>query len=648
MKLYVLLPVITSTLATLSAADQPVLGSRQAPILKVDGLSFRDLNKNGKLDVYEDWRQPIENRVSDLIRQMTPEEKAGLMVHASLMGFTGPNGIVLDAPTQSRNPRIALGRRSDVVPLDSPNPKELVLQRNVRWILVRPNPPEPADVTARFANGMQEMAESSRLGIPICFSSDPRHTNRPSPITPDGPKPTAPNISDWPEQIGFGAIGDAAVVREFGRIAARELRALGIQVTLSPMADVVTEPRWSRIPGTFGEDAKLDAELVKAYIEGFQGKKLSPTSVLTVTKHFPGDGPVKEGLDPHNEYGRWQVYPGNNLEYHLRPFEAAFEAGTGGLMPAYAIPVGIDTVGMAFSKKIVTGMIRERYKYQGLVITDWLRNMPWGVEKLSEKERQKMMVDAGVDQIGGDNDPKYIIELVKEGALPVARLDESARRVLKPMFELGVFENPYVDPDQAKATLARQDFLEAGLRAQHRSIVLVKNAGSIPAKAKQNIYVEGFDPKVAGEYGTVVDDPKKASIALIKVDAPYAVHQGPGSFFRGTHEGTLAYAGAENAKQLEAIEKLVSSGTPVVVCMYLDRPAVLTEFIDKVSAVLLHFTSSDRALLDVAFGKVGATGKLPFDLPRDMSSVAQQKEDVPHDLANPLFRQGFGLPTRKP
>jgi beta-glucosidase len=627
------------------AAQQPRVESRKAPTLTVDKLTFRDLNKNGKLDKYEDWRLPVDARVADLIAQMTIEEKAGLMVHASLMGFTGPGGVVLDAPAAGGAglpPGINL-RQGNAEPMDRPSPSELILKRNVRYILVRPNPREGAEITARFSNGVQELAEGSRLGIPVAFSTDPRHSGARMPGQSSA-ETFKPNISQWPEQIGFAAIGDPDVVREFGRIAAQEYRALGLSVALSPMADVATEPRWNRITGTFGEDARLAAQLVKAYVEGFQGKQLDPQSVMCVTKHFPGDGPVKDGLDPHNDYGRWQVYPGKNFDYHLLPFRAAFEAGTGGIMPGYAIPVGVDTVGMGFSKIIVTDLLRKKRGFDGLVVTDWLRNMPWGVEHLTEKQRQQRIVEAGCDQIGGDNNPKYIIELVKEGMISEARLNESARRTLKPLFQLGLFENPYVDPDRAKALVASQEFIRAGEAAQKRSIVLLKNAKDLlPLAGKPRLYVENMSKEAAGQYGLVVEDPKQADVAIIKVTAPYAVHQGGASFFRGAKEGTLAYAGAENAKELEAIKRLALSGTPTVVCMYLDRPAVLSEFIDDVAVVLAHFSSSDAALLEIIFGRHRPAGKLPFNLPRDMESVKSQYPDLPHDLKNPLFKFGFGL-----
>jgi beta-glucosidase len=637
-----------------AAPRQPLLGARQAPLLKAGGAEFKDLNRNGKLDRYEDWRLPVAARVADLIAQMRVEEKAGLMIHSSLMGFTGPGGVVLDAPPPPR-PGAGGGftppRREGITPMDRPTPSELLLKRNVRWILLRPNPAETPEVSARFANRLQEMAEGSRLGIPLALSSDPRHavTRRSTPSPNQAEDPAAPNISQWPEQIGFAAAGGAALVREFGRIAAQELRAIGIQVTLSPMADVATEPRWNRIAGTFGEDAATSASLVKAYVEGFQGARLSPSSVLCVTKHFPGDGPVKDGLDPHNDYGRWQVYPGKNFDYHLIFFQAAFEAGTGGIMPGYAIPVGYDTVGMSFSKVIVAELLRKKMGFQGLVVTDWLRNMPWGVENLTEKQRQQRMLEAGVDQIGGDNDPRYLIELVRDGTLPESRLDESARRVLAPMFELGLFENPYVDPGRAGSVVAGRAFVDAGLAAQRKSIVLLKNVRNVlPAAADRKLYVENLNKQVAARYGALVDDPHEADLAVIAVNAPFEVHKGGASFFRGAHEGSLAYTGAENAAELAHIERLVAAGKPVIVAMYMDRPAVLSEFIDQVSAVLVHFSVSDATLLDAVFGRFSPSGKLPFDLPGNMTSVSKQQEDLPHDLENPLFRTGFGLTYARP
>ncbi len=498
------------------AANPPKVEARKAQLISKDGLQFRDLNKNGTLDRYEDWRLPVDQRIADLVSKMTPEEKTGLMIHSSLSGFTGPNGEVLGLPAaggrggpgrgaapQGNTNRAFQGRanQNNVQPMGSANPQQLLDERNVRYILVRPNAPEPPEITARFHNGLQEMAEASRLGIPIMFSTDPRHRAGRA----GAGKPV---ISQWPDQLGLAATRDAELVRSFGQIAAKELRAIGIQCLLGPMADVATEPRWNRISGTFGEDFQLTATLTKAIVEGFQGKHLGPQSVMTVTKHFPGDGPVKDGYDGHNSYGKWTIYPGAKFDDHLAPFRAAFEAGTGGIMGGYFIPVGKDTVGINFSKVMLNGLLREKMGFDGLVVTDWLRNMPWGVEKLSEKDRQKMMVLAGVDQIGGDNDPSVILSSVKDGGIPMAVINTAARRALRPLFQLGLFENPYVEPERAKATVAGEAFMKLGFDAQVRSSVLLKNAANLlPASPDKKLYVEGISKEVAARFGAVVDDP---------------------------------------------------------------------------------------------------------------------------------------------
>src|ERR1035437_6777939 len=643
-----------------AAPAQPKIEARKARVLAKDGLKFRDLNKNGTLDRYEDWGLPLDQRVADLVSKMMAEEKAGLMIHSSLAGFTGPNGEVLGlpaaggrggrgggrgAPPDSAN-RSFRGRNNpnNVEPMGSANPSELIVDRNVRWILVRPNAGEAPEITARFHNGLQEMAEASRLGIPLVFSTDPRHG------AGRGAANAKPVISQWPDQLGLAAARDPELVRQFGQIAAKELRALGIQALLGPMADTSTEPRWNRISGTFGEDANLNATLIKAIVEGFQGKQLGPESVMTVTKHFPGDGPVKDGYDPHNSYGKWTIYPGNNFDYHLIPFRAAVEAGTGGVMGGYFIPVGKDTLGINFSKAMIANLLREKMGFHGVVVTDWLRNMPWGVEKLSEKDRQKTIVLAGVDQIGGDNDPKYILASVKDGSIPMAVIDASMRRILRPMFQLGMFEDPYVDPEYASSAVASEQFLEAGYLAQVKSSVLLKNANNLlPAAAGKKIYVEGIGREAAARYGTVVDDPKSADLAIIRVASPATTYPYGGAFTGGgggrggagtpeappptaTYGVTLAYGNAANWNVEESIKKSAASGTPTVVDGNMDKPGILTEFIDSVAPVFRQALCGREA----AF--------------RPTQRQAVGKGAGPHltvGLGRPVVKFGFGLGYRQ-
>jgi len=228
----------------------------------------------------------------------------------------------------------------------------------------------PIKKMAEWVNRVQKLAERTRLGIPISIASDPRHAFTTNP----GASMFAGEFSLWPEQPGFAAIGDPDVVREFGDIARQEYLAAGIRVALHPMADLATEPRWCRSNGTFGENAELSSKMTKAYILGFQGDEIGPESISCMTKHFPGGGPQEDGEDAHFGYGKNQVYPGDNFDYHMLPFEAAFEAGTSQIMPYYGRPIGTDheEVGFGFSKSVITGLLREKFGFDGIVCTDWM------------------------------------------------------------------------------------------------------------------------------------------------------------------------------------------------------------------------------------------------------------------------------------
>ncbi len=335
----------------------------------------------------------------------------------------------------------------------------------------------------------------------------------------------AGEFSHWPEPLGLAATRDPGIVARFGDIARQEYRAVGISVALHPMADLATEPRWARIGGTFGEDADLAASLVGAYIRGFQGETLGTTSVACMTKHFPGGGPQKDGEDPHFIYGREQVYPGNNFDYHLKPFEAAFAAGTAQIMPYYGMPVGTDLeeVGFGFNRGVVTGMLRERYGFDGVVCADWglltdshifgkvLEARAWGVEQLTLEERAQKAIEAGIDQFGGEDCPDVIVALVKSGKVPELRIDESVRRLLREKFRLGLFDQPFVDSDAADSIVGRPEFRGAGEDAQRRSVVLLTNrpaAGhpALPALTGKRLYIENIAPEVAGQYGVLVTE----------------------------------------------------------------------------------------------------------------------------------------------
>jgi beta-glucosidase len=611
-------------------AMQPELGSRVVKTLRVDALLFKDLNKNGTLDKYEDWRLPLDVRVNDLVAQMTLEEKAGLMVGPSLT--IGPNGGISVQPTYMVNP-FNPGPPAMV----SPATEDGVLKRHIRQFINRDN--LTPKTMATWLNAVQQVAEGSRLGVPVLFVTNPRNTFGQSAIF--GISEAGSAFSAWPGTLGLAAMRDTALVEEFARIAAQEYVSVGLRGAYHPTADVATEPRWNRYKETFGEDANLTAELLGAVIRGFQGKTLGATSVALTTKHFPGAGPAKEGQDAHFAFGQNQVYPGRNLEYHLTPWRTAVAEGTAMIMPYYAIPRDItkEEVGMAYNKEIITDLLRNKLGYTGVINSDTgiSTSMPWGVETLSLKERYKKAIEAGVDRIGGDLTPEIIVQLVKERQLTEARIDESARRIMRVYFQLGLFENPYANPDEAARTVRRKEFQQRADLAQRKSIVLLKNTNNIlPLKRGVRMYVEGIDPAVAANYGYVsTSNSADADVCVVRV----AARNDAGYLGQNTGAPLTLTLPAEQVAQVQNLMKK----KPTIVVLFLERPLVVPELANESAALLAIFGVSDEALFDVLLGKFNPTGKLPFEMPSSMEAVRAQLEDVPFDSKAPLFKFGFGL-----
>ena len=359
---------------------------------------------------------------------------------------------------------------------------------------------------------MQAIAETSRLGIPAFFVTNPRNHLGGGVVV--GIEEAGGSFSQWPGTLGLAAARDTALVEEFSRISAQEHVAVGIRGAYHPQIDLATEPRWARISGTFGEDADLTSDLARAMVRGFQGPSLGPASVALIFKHFPSGGPAIQGQDSHFEYGKYSVYPGKNLEYHIKPFKAAIDAGAVAIMPYYSIPKDIttDQVGMSFSKEIVTDLLRNRLGFTGVVNSDSgiTTSMVWGVESLTVEQRYKKGIEAGVDIYSNDATPEHVVNLVKKGELTEARVDESARRILRVRMGLGTFENPYADPDAAERIIRNTEFQKKGLGAQRKSVVLLSNGtGALPLKAGAKVYAEGVDAALLTARGFTSSRPRR-------------------------------------------------------------------------------------------------------------------------------------------
>ena len=540
-------------------------------ILTVDGYAFKDLNRNGELDVYEDWRLSAEERAEDLAAQLTIEEIAGMMLYSSHQSVPSRGGMFGGAKYDGKPYDESGAAASDL----SDAQKKFLTEDNLRAVLV--TTVESPAIAAQWNNNMQALVEGMGHGVPVNTSSDPRHETS---ATAEYNYGAGGEISHWPTSLGLAATFDPALVEEFGRIAAEEYRALGIATALSPQIDLATEPRWTRFYGTFGESPELDTDMARAYVDGFQtstGKDEIANgwgykSVNAMVKHWPSGGPEEGGRDAHYNYGKYAVYPGGAFETHLNPFtKGAFKlyGATGmasAVMPYYTISTGVDpsgkNVGNSFSKYIITDLLREKYGYDGVVCTDWnitydnagidrFDGKCWGVEELTVAQRHYECLKAGVDQFGGNNDKDPVLEAYamwveefgKESA--DARFRASAKRLLMNSFRTGLFENPYLDPSVSAEVVGKPEFMEKGYQAQLKSVVMVKNAdGVLPVKsaeAKLKVYVpQRYFPQVVNFFGMVtperwedafaaellekyyepVTDPAEADFAIVMIDAP--------------------------------------------------------------------------------------------------------------------------------
>ena len=601
-----------------------------------DGTPYRDLNGNGVMDPYEDPRLPVEDRVEDLLGRLSLAEKAGLMVQSVVS--TTVDGDLDGEPIAARDLTA----------------RELIEERFITHLNVH-RIPDPRAM-ARWNNEVQRAAEALPHGIPVTISTDPRHS-----FTENwGASFSAEHLSAWPEPLGLGALGDEATVREFADIARREYAALGIRLALHPTLDVATEPRWARQYSTFGQDAEKAAALGVAYVDGFEGgRALGPQSISCMAKHFPGGGPQRDGEDPHFHYGKEQDYLGGMFEYHLEPFRRVIERGVPAIMPSYGIPIGltldgepVEEVGFGFNRQIITGLLRERLGFQGVICTDWglvtesriggktLPPRAWGVEHLSEIERVRKIIDAGCDQLGGEEDPGYIVSLVESGAVDETRIDESVRRLLRVKFELGLFENPFVDEDAAVEIVGREDFRAAGHAAQARSMVVLTNgrssaAPALPLRRGARIFSAELRPEAVKAAGlTAVAAPEDAEAIIVRVAAPFEPRD-EFALEASFHAGSLEFA-PEVADRLRTL----SEHAPVILAVHLERPAILEPLLPHCAAVIAEFGASDAALLEVLTGVTRAEGALPFDIPRTAEAILTARSDVPGDSVRPLFLAG--------
>ena len=688
-------------------------------LLTDGGYAFKDLNRNGTLDPYEDWRLDPKTRATDLAKQLSIEEIAGLMLYsahqsipAASMGGRGA------APTYNGKPFEESGAKASDL---SDAQKKFLSEDNLRAVLVtRVQSPE---VAAEWNNNVQAFVEGLNHGIPANNSSDPRHTATSDAKYNYG---AGGQISMWPSSLGMAATFDPALMKQFGQIASQEYRALGIATALSPQVDLATDPRWSRFSGTFGEGTKLATDLARAYCDGFQTSPAELAidgawgyqSVNAMVKHWYGYGAQEGGRDSHYNYGKFAVYPGENREEHKLTFtEGAFKLQDGtqmasAVMPIYSIlfnqdPSG-ENVGGSFSKWMIEEQLRNDNNFDGVVCTDWgitndnkaveaFDGKPWGVETMSIAQRHYQILKAGVDQFGGNNDKGPVLEAYqmwvndfgKESA--DARFQKSAYRLLLNVFRTGLFENPYLDPQETAAIVGKSEFMEAGYNAQLKSVVMLKNHNkALPQAEKKKVYIpkrhetrsQGFfgatgedrwvDPvnlELVKKYFEVVETPAEADFAIAFIQAPNsgagysaddAKRGGNGyipislqyndytatyaratsiaggdpleDFSNRTYKGKSVKTSNKDDLKMVVDTKAKMGQKPVIVVLNTGKPVVPAEFEGKADAILISFGIQNQAIFDIISGKAEPSGLLPMQMPADMKTVEQQNEDVPRDM----------------
>lgn len=687
-------------------------------ILTVDRLAFKDLNKNGKLDIYEDWRLPVEERAKDLASKLSVEQIAGLMLYSGHQAIptvgTGRMG-----GTYNGKPFAESGAKASDL---SDQQKKFLTDDNLRHVLI--TSVQTPSIAAAWNNNAQSLVEGIGFGIPANNSSDPRHGSDSYAEFNAG---AGGKISMWPGSLGIAASFDPKLMKQFGEVAATEYRALGIATALSPQIDLGTEPRWSRFDGTMGENPSLTTDMARAYVDGFQTSTGESAisggwgykSVNAMVKHWPGGGPEEGGRDGHFGYGAYAVYPGHNLKDHLKPFtEGAFklEGGTSmasAVMPYYTISYNQDTVnkenvGNSYNKYLITDLLRGKYGYDGVVCTDWMitkdvtaidqfQGKCWGVEKMTEAERHFKAIEAGVDQFGGNNEIAPVIAAYKMGvdkhgeAEMRKRFEQSAVRLLRNIFRVGLFEKPYLNVAETEKTVGSPEFMKAGYNAQLRSIVMLKNQQkTLPLKKELKVYIpkkfipggknwfgvetpeswkDAVNPAVAKKCFQVVEKPEEADFALVCIDSPksgvgYSQDdiklKGNGyepislqygsykadfaretsiaggspfeSFTNRSYKGKTIIASNTNDMKTVIETKAKMGAKPVIVVVKVSNPMVFSEIEKSANAILIHMGVQDQAILDMLTGAVEPSALLPCQMPADMKTVEEQSEDVPGDM----------------
>lgn len=692
----------------------PTIGTVSRKVIEKDGLYFKDLDGSGQYKPYDDWRLPAKERAEAYVKELTTQEKIAQLFISDWRMAKYPTGTPLSPAKEVEKTDDSGTLDEDHISIKTifgmqelPGTTELLTKWFNRHLILRANA-TPEDLT-EWLDQVQYVAEQCQHLIPVQVMSNSRNENGEIVF---GMNDSSGVFATWPGTLGIAAAvqGDSLdIVDKFADCIRREWDAVGMKKGYMYMADCVTDPRWQRTYGTFGENPDLISKIFERLIPGVQGSAQGVTTdgVGMTVKHFPGGGPRDNGFDPHYAAGQWNVYAteGSFEKYHVKPFEMACKYHASSIMPYYSKPCAaksapqkdyagndlpMDPYGFAFNRYIIDTMLRGQMGFDGYINSDTgiLHNMCWGVEKLDLPERIGFAVNnAGTDIISGFFDNEAGLESyeratngyyenhpVPEGfkkeqlVLTQEALDRAVTRTLTELFALGMFENPYRDPAQAKQVISNPDDWKEAKLTHRKSVVLLKNQDTLPLKANgKTVYAEVFhkNPDTAKSLTASLKEQLKDQVNLTEdpAMADYAIlmlNPSSGAYFSATmgyleldicegktvhnvdeagkpvaktHEETTL-SGAKRIPQIAAA--VHAHGGKVVANVNVTLAWMLGNVEPYVDALTAGFDTYPSAVLDVLFGRFSPVGKLPLTMPRgdevlavDVNGKCISPNDVP-------------------
>ncbi len=644
----------------------PTISVVYGGVIVEDGKYFRDSDNDQELDAFEDWRLTTEERVADLLGKMTQEQRIGLLQNALMCSpaVASADEVYDENGSVILSQLVALSDGGDNS--SSAYAASGILDAYTRSGVIRKD--TDTETGALFNNALNMMAEyvgvtKGEVTIPYMLISNPM-------------------ISGYPTALGFGAAatgdGNADFIVDFAELDAEIWDAKGIHQMYGPQIDLVTDPRWSRIGGTYTEDPDMMAQIATALVTGYQhgADGAQAGDVALIIKHFPGDGASENGFESHYGMGQWRIYSteGSLENYQLVGFQAAIDAGVAGIMPGYSRPtldarsvsqsyrgvtVDGEEIANAYNTTILQTLLRDTMGFEGFINSDsgiigegeaYATN--FGAEDMTAAERYATVINAGTDVVGDAFtavlDYGATAEAVTSGLVTEEAFDRATTNRMTSWIDLGMFDNPYRDPAESKAVgeqyAEARDEMKADVN--HKSVVLMKNhddvlpltdtskavyLASFTDSGENDSNIESWTAAIKAAGYTIVDDEAQADIAILDVV--------PGGVANATEymnninlvedfeeEHVDPNTGEKDGEIVEVTtlqdvddiadiaNTLHANGGIVIASINISSPWILTNLEPYCDALVGSFSTSAQARMDVLTGAYAPTGKLPVTM----------------------------------